>query len=574
VADVNGNGKPDLVVANLRSNSVSVFLGNGDGTFKAAVNYAVGKYPQSVVVADVNGDGRPDLIVTSASGSGSVSVLLGNGDGTFQAAQNFAVGSYPVSVAVADVNGDGRPDLVVANEFSSSVSVLLGNGNGTFKAAQNFAVGSGPDWVAAADVNGDGRADLVVANEFSSSVSVLLGNGNGTFQSAVNFAVGKSPRSVAVADVNGDGRPDLVVANEGSLSNPGNTVSVLLGNGNGTFHSAVNFAVGSNPESVAVADVNGDGLPDLVTANYGSGSVSVLLGNGNGTFQSARYFGAGYAPASVAVADVNGDGRPDLVTANASNSGTVSVLLGNRNAATHLQLSAPASATAGVPFTITLTALTASDQLDALYTGTVHFTSHDGSAVLPADYTFTLADTGSHTFTVTLNTLGGQTLKATDKHTASISGSAVVAVQAPAPAPSSPRRSRRGGSAPAPAATVAEATPFRITATPSAMAGAAVDVLANVVPSYPPTAAFSWLDGPPTLAGNYTFVSADEGAHTSTATAMALLSTGTVHAAGPDGRVRRPFDPDVAVLRPARIEAFFAQDAFTPHDVVTEAHTG
>jgi hypothetical protein len=266
----------------------------------------------------------------------------------------------------------------------------------------------------------------------------------------------------------------------------------------------------------------------------------------------------------VAVADVNGDGLPDLVVANFG-SNSVSVLLGQRNAATHFKVKAPARATAGTAFTITVTALTAGNQLDALYTGTVHFTSSDSSAVLPADYTFTLADVGSHSFSVKLNIAGSQTITATDTHTSSITGKAVVNVTiAPAAAPPPARASRRGGSAAVPV-TAAEATPFPITATPSAMAGAALAVLGNVVPSYPLTAAFSWLDGPPTLEGNYTFVSADEGTHTFTATATALLSTGTVHAAGPDGRVRRPFDPDVDVLRPARIEAFFAQDAFTPH---------
>jgi hypothetical protein len=283
----------------------------------------------------------------------------------------------------------------------------------------------------------------------------------------------------------------------------------------------------------------------------------VLLGNGNGTFHSAVNFGVARTPVSVAVADVNGDGRPDLVTVNQNYSGTVSVLLGNRKAATHLQITAPASATAGTPFTITVKALATGNHVDDLYTGTVTFTSSD-STFTQFNYTFTKTDLGVHTFTVTLNSTGAQTITATDTVKSTITGTASVTVQAPAPPPSSPRGSRRGGGQAVVDGTAA-ATPFPITATPSAMAGAALDVLGNVVPSYALTAAFSWSDGPPTLAGNYTLVSADEGTHTFTATATALLSTGAVHAAGPDGRVRRPFDPDVGVLRPASIEAFFAQ---------------
>jgi hypothetical protein len=388
-------------------------------------------------VADVNHNGRPDLLVANA-GSNSVSVLLGNGNGTFAAAQNFATGTSPEAVAVADLNGDGKPDLIVANDGSSSVSVLLGNANGTFLNAVNFAVGSGPSSVAVADVNGDGTPDLIVANYGSNRGSVLENNrapsGTGTFPGRQDFGVGLSPRSVAVADVNGDGRPDLVVANGGS-----NSVSVLLGNGNGTFQSAVNYGVGSSPFSVAVADVNGDGRPDLVVANYDSNGVSVLLGNGNGTFQSAVNFGVGSYPLSVAVADVNGDGRPDLVTANDSgpyNGPGVSLLLGNRNAATQLQITAPASVTAGTSFTITVTALTAGNGLDGLYTGTVHFSSSDGLAGLPANYTFTKADMGSHTFSVTLNSTGTQTVTVKDKAHKTIEGTASVTVNsAGAPPP-------------------------------------------------------------------------------------------------------------------------------------------
>src|SRR5262249_34999911 len=159
--------------------------------------------PYSVAVADVSGDGRQDLVVANygpTTGGTTVSVLLGNGNGTFQAKQDFITGLHPHSVAIADLNGDGKRDLAGATQ--NGVSVLLGNGTGTFKAAQNFTAGGRS--VAIADVSGDSTPDLVVVNSGSNSVNILLGNGNGTFQAAQNFATGGFPQSVVVADLSRD----------------------------------------------------------------------------------------------------------------------------------------------------------------------------------------------------------------------------------------------------------------------------------------------------------------------------------------------------------------------------------
>ena len=322
LGDVNGDGKPDLAVANANGDNVSVLLGNGNGTFAAQQTFATGASPRSVTLGDVNGDGRLDLAAANNL-SNTISVLLGNGNGTFIAQQTFATGTKPYSVALGDVNGDGRPDLAVANSASNTISVLLGNGNGTFIAQQTFATGTKPYSVALGDVNGDGRPDLAVANFNSDTISLLLGNGNGKFSAQQTFATGTGPISVTLGDVNGDGKPDLAVAN---LS--GNAVSVLLGNGNGTFAAQQTFATGTNPRSVTLGDVNGDGRPDLAVANGGSNTISLLSGNGDGTFTAQQTFATGSQPFSVVLGDVNGDGRPDLAVANRSGN-TVSVLLGN-----------------------------------------------------------------------------------------------------------------------------------------------------------------------------------------------------------------------------------------------------
>src|SRR5437867_4654829 len=336
--DFNRDGVLDLATANYGSNNVSVLLGNGDGTFQPARTFATAGFnPEFVAVGDVNLDGRQDLAVAQSGSTPSlVSVLLGNGDGSFQPARIFATGQGSLSVAIGDVNGDGRPDLAVANYSSNDVSVLLGNGDGTFQAAQSFpTAGLNPVTVAAGVSNGDGRPDLAVTNGANTTsgavpgnLAVLLGNGDGTFQAARTVDVGITPAFVAVRDVNGDGRPDLAVANFRS-----NDVSVLLGNGDGTFQAPRNFNTGTGPLSMAVGDVNSDGQPDLAVANFdfniqGPNTVSVLLGNGDGTFQAAQAFSAGTNPASVAVGDFNGDVRQDLAVGN-FNSDNVSVLITN-----------------------------------------------------------------------------------------------------------------------------------------------------------------------------------------------------------------------------------------------------
>jgi hypothetical protein len=302
--DFNGDSKLDLVVTNYTDSTISILLGNGDGTFQAPVNYAVGSDPISVAVGDFNGDGKPDLVV-ACNATSVLSVLLGNGDGTFQAAVTYVVGTYPNAVIVRDFNGDGKQDLVVAN-YDGTVSVLLGNGDGTFQPMVNYPDGTDLQSVAAGDFNGDGKLDLVTAS-YDGTVSVLLGNGDGTFQVVGNYVFDYAHFWATVGDLNGDGKPDLVVANGYS-----GDVSVLLGNGDGTFQPPVDYAATLWPSFITVADFNGDGKLDLVVAGF---EACILLGWGDGTFQPALNYPAGSSPSSIAVGDFNGDGKLDMAVA-------------------------------------------------------------------------------------------------------------------------------------------------------------------------------------------------------------------------------------------------------------------
>jgi len=312
-----------------------VLLGNGDGTFAAKVNYPTASAPRGLVAADLNGDGKIDLAVASA-GSDTVSVLLNEGNGTFPAQVDYPTGPVPVSIAAVDLNGDGKPDLAVAcssvlpSYVGTGVSVLINHGDGTFAAKVDYPTGGGGSAVSvtAADLNGDGKPDLAALTSGSAdvgnTVTVMLNNGDGTLATPVDYPSEEGPLSIAVADLNGDGKPDLAVVNDF-----GSNVSVLLNHGDGTFAAKVDYVTAYAPDSVAVADMNGDGKPDLVVANA-YGTMTVLLGNGDGTFAAMLGYASGLDSRQVVVADLNGDGKPDLAVANSGitiGTGTVSVLL-------------------------------------------------------------------------------------------------------------------------------------------------------------------------------------------------------------------------------------------------------
>jgi hypothetical protein len=322
VADVDGDGRIDIVAANELSNDVTLFVQRADGSFfEPSPPLLVGRTPNGIAIADVTGDRRMD-IVTVNSDSNDVSILAQAPDGTFpEIGRSLPTGLTPYALVVEDVTGDGINDIVTVNQGSNDATLLPGNGSGGFLPPLSFAVGAYPSAIAAAHVDGDRRLDLLVANSLESSVSVLRGLPDGTFLERQSTTAGSYPYAVAIADMDGDGRDDLVTANHYS-----NDVSILLGRGDGTFSRQLVEQVGSRPRALALADVNGDGRVDIVTADSGHeilvgqtfltpGSVTILYGLGDGTFDAPVSLLMGHHPAAVTVGDLDGDGLSDLIVA-------------------------------------------------------------------------------------------------------------------------------------------------------------------------------------------------------------------------------------------------------------------
>ncbi|MBZ5528591.1 MAG: FG-GAP-like repeat-containing protein [Acidobacteriia bacterium] len=330
-ADFNHDGQRDLAVVNSGDNSISILLNQGNGNFTAPTGSPIAlgagqSGPAAIAAADVNGDGLLDLLVANQT-SGNVTILLGKGDGTFSAAPSspLAAGGGPAGIVTGDFNGDGKIDFAVSNSADNTISIFLGDGAGGFTAAPEspIALGTGqqtPGALVAADFNGDGKLDLAVVNRATNNVTVLNGNGDGTFTTAPGspLSVGAGPAALAAGDLNGDGRADLAVVNQTD-----NTVSVLLNKGDGTFAAALGspLAASTTPSGVAVADVNMDGIADLVLTNQGADSISIYLGLGSGLFAPRFGLPTAAGPVALVAADFNGDGRPDAAiverTANA-----------------------------------------------------------------------------------------------------------------------------------------------------------------------------------------------------------------------------------------------------------------
>ncbi len=327
VADVNGDGKPDLVVldggdgTSVNMGGIYVLVNNGDGTFQQKGHYLLAS-PDSVAIADVNGDGKPDLVAgLYGNPSGTIAVLLGNGDGTFQSASSTPTSAGVISVMVGDFNRDGNPDVaavLIGNGSSNSIAIFLGNGKGGFTAGSPFSAGGDAVNLVTGDFNGDGIPDLATGNFDLQTVSVLLGHGDGTFQAPATYVVPYGPTELTVTDFNNDGYADILVGIGGPTaigeSENSEVIGVLLGNGDGTFLGARTYPISTSTNDqarfIASADFTGDGKLDAVLGDH-AGNLGLFAGNGDGTFQPVK-LSTGAPNGPGVTGDFNGDGKPDL----------------------------------------------------------------------------------------------------------------------------------------------------------------------------------------------------------------------------------------------------------------------
>jgi len=421
----------DLAVLNSASNTVNVLVGAGNGTFGAGppgsslgpTNHS----PQFLAAGDFNEDGRADLVVGNTAATGtSLQILLGNGSGVFGPGPTMPLPGAPRGLVVGQFNRDVDTHLDIAVTVAGQgLLVFFGNGVGGFPPPTVASSVPALAALAVGDFDNDTRADFAVVDASAGSVRIVHSNGDGTFAPGTPVALvggATNPVSIASGDFDGNGRLDVVTANAGSSN-----ASVFFGTGSRTapqLTAGPVLGTGSNPQSVVTGNFNGDANGDLAIAH--GGGLTVYTGG------AAFALDAGYNlatnPASLAVGDFNGDGKTDLATANPG-SDNIAVLL--HSVASEFSVSAPPSAAAGAPFLITVTAVDGGGSTIPDYTGTITFTSSDPAAVLPGPYTFTTADNGSRTFSVTLFTAGPpRTITVSD---GSNSGNTQVVVNAAAP---------------------------------------------------------------------------------------------------------------------------------------------
>jgi hypothetical protein len=578
--DFNHDGATDLATVNVAYSTVGVLLGHGDRTFADPVTYTVGTSIVVVAAGDFEGDGNLDLAVAD-SGGRAVAVMRGNGDGTFQPAISYDVGQYTSALVVSDFNGDGRADVAVVSAVDNLLGVLLNDGTGGFGAATLYTLNTPPSAVVAADFNGDGKPDLATASISGNSVSVLLNDGAGHFAAATNFTTDTGPQALAVGDLNGDGKADIATANSSS-------VSVLLGNGDGSFQTATSVAVNYPPTAIAITDLNSDGKADIAlgfvatfvtvyTVDGGLSSsggeadwwgplyggyspptevyyttyssetdvgVSVLEGNGDGTFGSetdvfssfsGTFFDSYNSITGLAVGDFDSNGSLDLAAIEYS--GYADVLINTQPSAA-LQISTgPGSITAGAATSVTVSAFDVNGNPNLNYTGTVHFTSSDGAANLPADYKFTAADHGVHTFSVSLTAAGTQSISVEDDKAFAFASADVTVT-------------------PAAVSTFVILGPIETAsgATNNFLV-AAEDSYGNIATSYTGTVHFTSSDATAALPTNYTFTTADGGVHSFDVTLKAvgpqILIVTDTHVPGITGQAAVNVEPVAHISCPS-----------------------
>ncbi len=325
IGDLNADGKPDVVTSNKITDDVTILLGEGDGTFGVGTDLEMGNWPMYVALGDLNGDGILDM-ATANNYDDNISIRIGDGDGGFGEKVDFTTGMAPTCIAICDLNADGMPDLAASNYESDDVSIRFGTGDGGFESRTDIEMGDGPWFVAAGDLDGDGMLDLVAVDNIDNAISIRLGIGEGSFGERTQLDMGQWPRAIAIGDLNNDGVPDLATANNGS-----DDVSVRLGNGDGTFTANTEYDVDpgetNRPGGISIGDLNADGVPDIVTANYWSDEISLLIGNGDGTFGASAELDMGWSPEYAGICDLNSDGAPDLLATNGNE--LIAVRLGN-----------------------------------------------------------------------------------------------------------------------------------------------------------------------------------------------------------------------------------------------------
>jgi hypothetical protein len=322
--DLNQDGLTDLVTTNIASNTVSILVGNGDGTFRDQVQLHVCQEPRSLAAGTFNADAYPDIVL-ACSGSDQISILFGRADGRFEEGPQYPVHRTPIAVASDDLNGDHIPDLAVALR-NDKVKIFLGQGNGEFHHGAQYEYGDTPTSVALSDLNGDGVVDLVVTNggPMSNAVSVWIGNGDGTFRPPVDYRSGKRPLGVSFADFNNDHVKDLLVIN-----GERDSFSTFLGNGDGTFRKGRDAGADAGPNFGLARDFNGDRRTDVAIVNLQSSDLSILFGRGDGGFEyPPRNYRTKAGPFAVASfhATTKESEEPGLVTAD-NGDGSVSIFL-------------------------------------------------------------------------------------------------------------------------------------------------------------------------------------------------------------------------------------------------------
>lgn len=330
IVDFNIDGKLDIVVANEQSNNVTILLGDGKGDFREAKGspFNAGHSLNDIAIGDFNGDDKPDLAFANHEQK-SLTVFLGDGQGSFRPSSSSPVtvlsNPHTHGVAAGDFNGDGKLDLVTDSWGENKVTIVFGDGHGNFSSpGVQFAVGKMPyQRVRAGDVNGDGKSDIIATNLEGDNVTVLLSDGHGGFKQPIGspYPCGDSPFFVAIRDVNKDGKPDLAIVNSpGSAAGRSGKdgLTILLGDGTGGFKMMAGspFATGKIPNRLAIGDVNGDGVADIAVTNTDSNNVTLFLMRDKGNVASSSTIATGKKPKGIAISDLNGDGKADIVVAN------------------------------------------------------------------------------------------------------------------------------------------------------------------------------------------------------------------------------------------------------------------